>query len=106
MVRHLGEYPNEVMPIPATAANLNEISQLRRRYYSAQVYAQTQVHSLFLSLSYSGGTTTRHDRVEMSTTTFWFGDVALQHPLGALGGSDSFGLQNLNEEKATNDSPI
>ncbi|CAH0715607.1 unnamed protein product, partial [Brenthis ino] len=32
------------------------------RYYSAQVYAQTQVHSLFLSLSYSGGTTTRHDR--------------------------------------------
>ncbi|CAH0714805.1 unnamed protein product, partial [Brenthis ino] len=29
-------------PIPATAANLNEISQLRRRYYSAQVYAQTQ----------------------------------------------------------------
>ncbi|CAH0724479.1 unnamed protein product, partial [Brenthis ino] len=49
-------------PIPTTAANLNEISQLRRRYYSAQVYAQTQVHSLFLSLSYSGGTTTRHDR--------------------------------------------
>ncbi|CAH0731985.1 unnamed protein product, partial [Brenthis ino] len=29
-------------PIPATAANLNEISQLRRRYYSAQVHAQTQ----------------------------------------------------------------
>ncbi|CAH0731367.1 unnamed protein product, partial [Brenthis ino] len=52
----------ETKPIPATAANLNEISQLRRRYYSAQVYAQTQVHSLFLSLSYSGGTTTRHDR--------------------------------------------
>ncbi|CAH0721021.1 unnamed protein product, partial [Brenthis ino] len=44
-------------PIPATAANLIETSQLRRRYYSAQVYAQTQVHSLFLSLSYSGGTT-------------------------------------------------
>ncbi|CAH0721776.1 unnamed protein product, partial [Brenthis ino] len=43
-------------PIPATAANLIETSQLRRRYYSAQVYAQTQVHSLFLSLSYSGGT--------------------------------------------------
>ncbi|CAH0726279.1 unnamed protein product, partial [Brenthis ino] len=42
--------------------HLNEISQLRRRYYSAQVYAQIQVHSLFLSLSYSGGTTTRHDR--------------------------------------------
>ncbi|CAH0714410.1 unnamed protein product, partial [Brenthis ino] len=52
----------KIEPIPATAANLNEISQLRRRYYSAQVYAQTQVHSLFLSLSYSGGTTTRHDR--------------------------------------------
>ncbi|CAH0714226.1 unnamed protein product, partial [Brenthis ino] len=49
-------------PIPATAANLIEISQLRRRYYSAQVYAQTQVHSLFLSLSYSGGTTARHDQ--------------------------------------------
>ncbi|CAH0715700.1 unnamed protein product, partial [Brenthis ino] len=30
-------------PIPATAANLIETSQLRRRYYySAQVYAQTQ----------------------------------------------------------------
>ncbi|CAH0727745.1 unnamed protein product, partial [Brenthis ino] len=29
-------------PIPATAANLIEISQLRRRYCSAQVYAQTQ----------------------------------------------------------------
>ncbi|CAH0731257.1 unnamed protein product, partial [Brenthis ino] len=28
--------------IPATAANLIETSQLRRRYYSAQVYAQTQ----------------------------------------------------------------
>ncbi|CAH0716914.1 unnamed protein product, partial [Brenthis ino] len=42
-------------PFPATAANLIETSQLRRRYYSAQVYAQTQVHSLFLSLSYSGG---------------------------------------------------
>ncbi|CAH0718187.1 unnamed protein product, partial [Brenthis ino] len=38
-------------PIPATAANLIETSQLRRRYYSAQVYAQTRVHSLFLSLS-------------------------------------------------------
>ncbi|CAH0726708.1 unnamed protein product, partial [Brenthis ino] len=50
------------MPIPATAGNLIETSQLRRRYYSAQVYAQTQVHSLFLSLSYSGGTTARHDR--------------------------------------------
>ncbi|CAH0731392.1 unnamed protein product, partial [Brenthis ino] len=24
----------------------HEISQLRRRYYSAQVYAQTQVHSI------------------------------------------------------------
>ncbi|CAH0728883.1 unnamed protein product, partial [Brenthis ino] len=49
-------------PIPATAANLIETSQLRRKYYSAQVYAQTQVHSLFLSLSYSGGTTARHDQ--------------------------------------------
>ncbi|CAH0721368.1 unnamed protein product, partial [Brenthis ino] len=29
-------------PIPATAANLIETSQLRRRYYIAQVYAQTQ----------------------------------------------------------------
>ncbi|CAH0717028.1 unnamed protein product, partial [Brenthis ino] len=29
-------------PIPATAANLIETSQLCRRYYSAQVYAQTQ----------------------------------------------------------------
>ncbi|CAH0718028.1 unnamed protein product, partial [Brenthis ino] len=29
-------------PIPATAANLIETSQLRRRYYSAQVHAQTQ----------------------------------------------------------------
>ncbi|CAH0714830.1 unnamed protein product, partial [Brenthis ino] len=29
-------------PIPATAANLIETSQLRRRYYSGQVYAQTQ----------------------------------------------------------------
>ncbi|CAH0713457.1 unnamed protein product, partial [Brenthis ino] len=29
-------------PIPATAANLFETSQLRRRCYSAQVYAQTQ----------------------------------------------------------------
>ncbi|CAH0727729.1 unnamed protein product, partial [Brenthis ino] len=29
-------------PIPATAANLIETSQLRSRYYSAQVYAQTQ----------------------------------------------------------------
>ncbi|CAH0727240.1 unnamed protein product, partial [Brenthis ino] len=29
-------------PIPATAANLIETSQLGRRYYSAQVYAQTQ----------------------------------------------------------------
>ncbi|CAH0730003.1 unnamed protein product, partial [Brenthis ino] len=29
-------------PIAATAANLIETSQLRRRYYSAQVYAQTQ----------------------------------------------------------------
>ncbi|CAH0721755.1 unnamed protein product, partial [Brenthis ino] len=29
-------------PIPATAANLIETNQLRRRYYSAQVYAQTQ----------------------------------------------------------------
>ncbi|CAH0712966.1 unnamed protein product, partial [Brenthis ino] len=37
-------------PIPATAANLNEISQLRRRYYSAQVYAQTQVHSIPITL--------------------------------------------------------
>ncbi|CAH0713401.1 unnamed protein product, partial [Brenthis ino] len=27
--------------IPATAVNLIETSQLRRRYYSAQVYAQT-----------------------------------------------------------------
>ncbi|CAH0720209.1 unnamed protein product, partial [Brenthis ino] len=49
-------------PIPATAANLIETSQVRRRYYSAQVYAQTQLHSLFLSSSYSGGTTTRHDQ--------------------------------------------
>ncbi|CAH0716022.1 unnamed protein product, partial [Brenthis ino] len=40
-------------PIPATAANLIETSQLRRRYYSAQVYAQTQVYSLFLSSSSS-----------------------------------------------------
>ncbi|CAH0722057.1 unnamed protein product, partial [Brenthis ino] len=29
-------------PIPATAANPIETSQLRRRYYSAQVYVQTQ----------------------------------------------------------------
>ncbi|CAH0714959.1 unnamed protein product, partial [Brenthis ino] len=49
-------------PIPATAANLIKTSQLRRRYYSAQVYAQTQVHSQFLSLSHSGGTTARHDQ--------------------------------------------
>ncbi|CAH0719524.1 unnamed protein product, partial [Brenthis ino] len=28
--------------IPATAASLIETSQLRRKYYSAQVYAQTQ----------------------------------------------------------------
>ncbi|CAH0722035.1 unnamed protein product, partial [Brenthis ino] len=28
--------------IPATTASLIETSQLRRRYYSAQVYAQTQ----------------------------------------------------------------
>ncbi|CAH0712823.1 unnamed protein product, partial [Brenthis ino] len=30
------------IPIPATAANLIKTNQLRRRYYSAQVYAQTQ----------------------------------------------------------------
>ncbi|CAH0713269.1 unnamed protein product, partial [Brenthis ino] len=30
------------LEIPASAANLIENSQLRRRYYSAQVYAQTQ----------------------------------------------------------------
>ncbi|CAH0714910.1 unnamed protein product, partial [Brenthis ino] len=35
--------------ILATAANLIETSQLRRRYYSAQVFAQTRLHSLFLS---------------------------------------------------------
>ncbi|CAH0726191.1 unnamed protein product, partial [Brenthis ino] len=29
-------------PIPATAANLIETNQLRRRFCSAQVYAQTQ----------------------------------------------------------------
>ncbi|CAH0722054.1 unnamed protein product, partial [Brenthis ino] len=29
-------------PVSATAANLIENSHLRRRYYSAQVYAQTQ----------------------------------------------------------------
>ncbi|CAH0722067.1 unnamed protein product, partial [Brenthis ino] len=34
--------PCSTQPIPATAANLIETSQLRRRYYSAQVYAQTQ----------------------------------------------------------------
>ncbi|CAH0731638.1 unnamed protein product, partial [Brenthis ino] len=39
-------------PISTTAANLIEASQLRRRYYSAQVYAQTQVHSLLRPLSY------------------------------------------------------
>ncbi|CAH0719430.1 unnamed protein product, partial [Brenthis ino] len=33
----------------STAANLTETAY--RRYYSAQVYAQTQVHSLFLLLS-------------------------------------------------------
>ncbi|CAH0720997.1 unnamed protein product, partial [Brenthis ino] len=37
-------------PISATVANL-------RRRYNSQVYAQIQVHFLFLSLSYSGGTT-------------------------------------------------
>ncbi|PZC72607.1 hypothetical protein B5X24_HaOG210894, partial [Helicoverpa armigera] len=35
-------------PISATAAVLMEISQLRRTYYSARAFAQTQVHSLFL----------------------------------------------------------
>ncbi|CAH0715557.1 unnamed protein product, partial [Brenthis ino] len=60
------------LPIPATAANLIETSQLRRRYYSAQVYAQTQVHSLFLSLSYSGGTTARHDQGELRRRTDGF----------------------------------
>ncbi|CAH0729043.1 unnamed protein product, partial [Brenthis ino] len=37
-------------PIPATAANLIETSQLRRRYYSAQVYAQTQ-RALFIPVT-------------------------------------------------------
>ncbi|CAH0729520.1 unnamed protein product, partial [Brenthis ino] len=59
-------------PIPTTAANLIETSQLRRRYYSAQVYAQAQVHSLFLSLSYSGGTTARHDQWELRRRTDGF----------------------------------
>ncbi|CAH0725468.1 unnamed protein product, partial [Brenthis ino] len=39
--------------------SLTDTKQLRRTYYySAQVYTQTQVHSLFLSFSYSMG---RHD---------------------------------------------
>lgn len=36
--------------------NLPETRPLRRRYCNAQVYAQTQLNSLFLSLSISGGT--------------------------------------------------
>ncbi|CAH0715742.1 unnamed protein product, partial [Brenthis ino] len=58
--------------IPATAANLIESSQLRRRYYSAQVYAQTQGYSLFLSVSHSGGMTTRHDQCELRRRTDGF----------------------------------
>ncbi|CAH0721072.1 unnamed protein product, partial [Brenthis ino] len=53
----------------ATAANLTETRQLRRRYYSAQVYAQTQVHSLFVSLSYSDGATIHHDQRDIRPRT-------------------------------------
>ncbi|CAH0731714.1 unnamed protein product, partial [Brenthis ino] len=41
--------------IPATAANLIKTNQLCRRYYSVEVYAQIQVHSLFLFLLKSDG---------------------------------------------------
>lgn len=40
----------------------DEVRYLRKRYYSVQVYAQTQVHFLFLSFSTSDGTVLRHDR--------------------------------------------
>ncbi|CAH0719208.1 unnamed protein product, partial [Brenthis ino] len=63
-------------PIPATAANLIETSQLLCRYNSisaarVSVCAQTQVHSLFLSLSTSVG---RHETrpVRVKAQARWF----------------------------------
>lgn len=61
-------------PISFAQASLNKTSQLRRGYYCAQVYAQLQVLSLFLWLSYSNRTTIWHDQWKIRRST----DLALR----------------------------